>query len=54
MISKTKLLAATLAVAVSAGGLVLSACSNEPQRTERWATTENTNVQINWDKVNQA
>lgn len=49
MISKAKLLAGVLALAVP-----LAACNSEPERTERWATTENTNVQIDWDKVNQA
>ena len=26
----------------------------EPAKTERWATTENTNVPIDWDKINDA
>src|SRR5690606_40302012 len=43
-----KLLAASLLVAVPAAG-----CNSE-RGTERWATTENTNVKIDWDKVNQA
>jgi hypothetical protein len=30
------------------------ACESEPRRVERWAATENTNVPINWDKVNEA
>lgn len=51
MISKTKLLAAALALAVP---MATTACSREPERTERWATTENTNVQIDWNKVNEA
>jgi hypothetical protein len=49
MISKAKLLAAALALAAP-----LSACESRTDRVERWATTENTNVQIDWDKVNQA
>jgi hypothetical protein len=49
MISKAKLLAAALALAVP-----LSACESRDDKVERWATTENTNVQIDWDKVNQA
>ena len=49
MISKAKVLAAALALAVP-----LSACESRDDRVERWATTENTNVQIDWDKVNQA
>jgi len=28
--------------------------SSERTRTERWATTENTNVAIDWDKINEA
>ena len=38
---------ATLAIA----SLSLPACD---RRTERWATTENTNVPLDWDKVNEA
>ncbi len=33
-------------------GLALGGCGREG--TERWATTENTNVKIDWDKVNEA
>src|SRR5688572_15622779 len=44
-----KLIAASLLIAVPAAG-----CSSDNQGTERWATTENTNVKIDWDKVNQA
>lgn len=51
MISKTKLLASALILALSTAGM---GCSNEPQRVERWATTENTNVKIDWNKVNEA
>jgi hypothetical protein len=51
MISKTKLLAAALALAVP---FATTACAPDNDRVERWATTENTNVQIDWDKVNQA
>ena len=51
MISKTKLLAAALALTVP---MATTACSREPDTVERWATTENTNVKIDWDKVNQA
>src|SRR5215213_3065562 len=51
MISKTKLLAAALALAVP---LATAACAPDTERTERWATTENTNVKIDWDKVNEA
>ncbi len=51
MISKTKLLAAALALAVP---FATVACAPDMEKTERWATTENTNVAIDWDKVNQA
>ncbi len=52
MISKTKLLASALILAVASAGV---GCSTEKDnRVDRWATTENTNVQIDWDKVNQA
>lgn len=55
MISKTKLLAAALAVSVGFGASAGCDTSGPGgQRTERWATTENTNVKINWDKVNEA
>jgi hypothetical protein len=45
-----KLLAASLIIAVPVAG-----CSSDKgEKSERWATTENTNVKIDWDKVNQA
>src|SRR5262245_29197409 len=53
MISKTKLLASALIAALTLGGAGVG-CSNDHDRVERWATTENTNVKIDWDKVNQA
>ena len=51
MISKTKLLAAVLALAVPFAG---AGCAPDQERIDRWATTENTNVKIDWDKVNEA
>jgi hypothetical protein len=51
MISKTKLLVAALALAVP---LAATGCAPDTNVTERWATTENTNVAIDFDKVNQA
>lgn len=51
MITRTKLLAAALASILAIGP---AACSSETEKTERWATTENTNVKIDWDKVNEA
>lgn len=53
MLNKTRVLATFLGVALVTGSL--GACSSERDKTkERWATTENTNVKIDWDKVNQA
>jgi hypothetical protein len=51
MISKTKLLAATLTMTLAGAA---SGCGTSDRGTERWATTENTNVKIDWDKVNEA
>ena len=51
MISKTKLLASALIASLTIGGV---ACAPEQEKVDRWATTENTNVKIDWDKVNQA
>jgi hypothetical protein len=51
MISKTKVLAMVLGLAIPFAG---TACAPEERNVERWATTENTNVKIDWDKVNQA
>jgi hypothetical protein len=49
MLTKSKLLAAVLGVSLLAGG-----CDSGSRGNDRWATTENTNVKIDWDKVNQA
>ncbi len=51
MISKTKVLVATMALSF---GVVGPGCGDDRKTTERWATTENTNVKIDWDKVNEA
>jgi hypothetical protein len=51
MIIKTKLLAAALGVSLIAAASG-TGCSDD--RPQRWATTENTSVKIDWDKVNQA
>jgi hypothetical protein len=55
MITRTKLLAAVLGLSltVGAGGIGCSS-SSEDSGNKRWATTENTNVKIDWDKVNEA
>ncbi|HEY5949205.1 MAG TPA: hypothetical protein VIV40_27115 [Kofleriaceae bacterium] len=52
MISKTKLLASALIVALTTAGMGCAPDSND--RVDRWATTENTNVKIDFDKVNEA
>lgn len=49
--SKLKLLSAALAVLMVGAGV---GCDSEQPRVERWATTENTNVKLDWDKVNEA
>ena len=54
MISKTKLLVAALTLSL---GVSVTGCDSSPPSSrgnERWATTENTNVAIDWDKVNEA
>ncbi|MEO8707352.1 MAG: hypothetical protein ABI867_45410 [Kofleriaceae bacterium] len=50
MFAQSKILAAILAAAVISGG---AGCKSD-ENTDRWATTENTNVKIDWDKVNEA
>ena len=52
MLTKTKLLAAVLGVSLAIGPV--AGCSSEDKGNERWATTANTNVKIDWDKVNEA
>lgn len=51
MLTKSKLLAAFLGSSLALGGV---ACTSEDKGNDRWATTANTNVNINWDKVNEA
>lgn len=48
---KLKFLAAALAVLMVGTGV---GCDSGRDRVERWATTENTTVKIDWDKVNEA
>jgi hypothetical protein len=55
MLNRTKVLSSLLALALTVGLTGAGAgCTSEGSRTERWATTENTNVKIDWDKVNEA
>jgi hypothetical protein len=49
MLSKTTWLAAALSLALAPVG-----CTDRDGGNERWVTTENTNVAIDWDKVNEA
>jgi hypothetical protein len=52
MLTRTRLLAIALATAMLGS---TAACNvPKPEATERWTTTENTNVAIDWDKVNEA
>src|SRR3954470_9789419 len=51
MMMKAKLLAAALA---AASLVAVVGCDSGPARVDRWATTENTSVDIDWDKVNEA
>lgn len=51
MITRTKILAAALALSMMGG---VAACGKKDEGTDRWTTTENTNVKIDWDKVNEA
>jgi hypothetical protein len=53
MLNKTRLLAAFLGLSLVTGSLG-AGCSSDDSEKERWATTENTNVKIDWDKVNEA
>lgn len=48
---KITLLATALAASLIGG---VAGCESGNDRVDRWATTENTNVQIDWDKVNEA
>jgi len=53
MITRSKLLAGALAMMLVGSGA--AGCKSIDERNrDRWATTENTNVKIDWDKVNDA
>lgn len=43
-----------LAVALAAASTTAACSPSRPEATDRWTTTENTNVKIDWDKVNDA
>lgn len=49
MIAKARFLAAALAVSL----LGASGCEQD-RRVERWVTTDNTKVRIDWDRINEA
>lgn len=51
MLTKTKVLAAVLSLSLGVAPTMGCGSDND---NERWATTENTNVKIDWDKVNEA
>jgi hypothetical protein len=51
MINRTRMLASLLALSLAVG---TTACTADAPKTERWTTTENTTVEIDWDKVNDA
>lgn len=51
MITCNRLMAAVLAGTLLGG---TAACMDRKETRDRWATTENTNVKIDWDKVNEA
>lgn len=53
MFQRRKFLSAILAVSL-VGGVGLAGCSRDDSGTDRWVTTENTNVKIDWNKVNEA
>jgi hypothetical protein len=50
MFKRTRMLTAVLVLAM---GVAPVACSRD-EGNERWATTHDTNVEIDWDKVNEA
>src|SRR5689334_8183587 len=54
MLKRMRMLSAALAVVFLAGSAVGCKPGNEDKGNERWATTQNTNVDIDWDKVNEA
>src|SRR5262245_36229605 len=51
MLNKTRVLAAFLGISLIVGA---AGCGSDSDKPDRWATTENTNVKIDWDKVNEA
>lgn len=53
MAARCKRLIAVASLALPLG-LVTIGCNPSAERTERWTSTENTNVPIDWDKVNEA
>ena len=54
MIRSNRLLAAVLGLSLVASGTGLGCGSSEEEESNRWVATQNTNVAIDWDKVNEA
>ncbi len=54
MLHRLRLPSSLLAALLASLALGTVACAPEAKQTERWVTTENTNVKIDWDKVAEA
>lgn len=51
MLHRARIFSSLLAASLAVGAL---ACTQDAPRTERWVTTENASVKLDWDKVNEA
>ena len=51
MLRRARILSSLLVAVLAAGTF---ACAPDSPRTERWVTTENSRVKLDWDKVNEA
>lgn len=54
MLHRLRLPSSLLAALLASLALGTVACAPDAKQTERWVTTENTNVKIDWDKVAEA
>lgn len=54
MLHRLRLPSSLLAALLASLSLGAAACAPEAKQTERWVTTENTNVKLDWDKVADA